>query len=269
MFIYKITNLLNGKIYIGYDTGSTLDNNRWNYHLRQYKLDKTKVLYAAMRKYTPDKFKYEIIDDADCIIELCQKEIYYIAAFKSNDVATGYNRTKGGDGGDTFSCRSSKSQQVTRDKISNSNKLRWANIDRDERKELTRHMNLRKWADTTPEDKKKKTAHLHTDIINRKKSEALKEFYNNNPEVAKDKGIAIKQWQDENKDTVVKQNKINSAKAADVNRKKIRVIDPEGNETVYNSKKDFIAEHGHIIARIITKTKAGKKHNGWQGWEIE
>ena len=77
--IYKITNLINHKIYIG----QTIEyEERIRHHkqtaFRENSKEKDRPLYRAIRKYGLDNFKFEIIDKADSIEELNEKEIYYI-----------------------------------------------------------------------------------------------------------------------------------------------------------------------------------------------
>jgi hypothetical protein len=88
MFIYKTTNLINGKIYIGKYQGK----------LRNY-LGSGKILRRSMKKYGKENFVKEIIEDG---IEdkklLCEREIYWINFYNSRDPKIGYNLTKGGEG---------------------------------------------------------------------------------------------------------------------------------------------------------------------------
>ena len=87
MEIYKTTNLLNGKIYIG-----KTKKNKLSY------LGSGIVLSMAIKKYGKEHFKKEIIDTAKTYKELNNKEKYWIAFYKSCDRNVGYNRSKGGDG---------------------------------------------------------------------------------------------------------------------------------------------------------------------------
>lgn len=89
-FIYKITNKVNGKVYIG-QTKYTIEA-RWKQH--QYKKDKTHF-HNAIRKYGVENFIVEQLEECE-ISELDSKEIYYIA--KYNSFKEGYNSTIGGDG---------------------------------------------------------------------------------------------------------------------------------------------------------------------------
>ena len=68
MIIYKITNLINGKVYIG-QTTRTLEE-RMNEHYRKSDI----VVDKAIQKYGRENFSTEVVDDADSIEELNEKE---------------------------------------------------------------------------------------------------------------------------------------------------------------------------------------------------
>ena len=100
--IYKITNLINNKIYIGQTTNV---KERFRHHkqapFRKGSRDYNKPLYRAIRKYGLDNFSFEIIDkSAKSIDELNDKEINYIKLFDSIiDSGHGYNLESGGNNG--------------------------------------------------------------------------------------------------------------------------------------------------------------------------
>lgn len=99
MIIYKATNKMNGKVYIG-KTSSTLNQRRWE-HYNRAKLGWKQYFYHVIRKYGEDSFLWEIIDEAKTDIELSEKEIYWINHFNScvfNNDCNGYNMTIGGEG---------------------------------------------------------------------------------------------------------------------------------------------------------------------------
>ena len=96
MIIYKITNLINNKVYIGLTT-TTLDY-RWARHVTESKNPQnTKHLYKAMRKYGIDSFNIEEIDRAETLDELGELERKYIKEYNSTDYKCGYNLTAGGE----------------------------------------------------------------------------------------------------------------------------------------------------------------------------
>lgn len=89
-FIYKITNKVNNKSYIG-QTRYTVEF-RWRQH--QHKKDNT-YFHNAIRKYGVENFIVEILEECD-YKDLDSKEIYYIAKYDTFN--NGYNMTFGGEG---------------------------------------------------------------------------------------------------------------------------------------------------------------------------
>ena len=94
-YIYKITNTINNKIYIG-QTRYTIQK-RWTEHCSVYnKLDYP--LYKAMRKYGQDNFIIEEIEQISDEL-LNEREIYWIDFYHSYaSLGYGYNVTLGGEG---------------------------------------------------------------------------------------------------------------------------------------------------------------------------
>ena len=94
-YIYKITNKINGKIYIG-KTNCTVEE-RWESHKRdsvKETLEK-RPLYSAIRKYGIKNFLVETIEE--CSLEdSSNREQYWIEFYGS--FKYGYNATIGGDG---------------------------------------------------------------------------------------------------------------------------------------------------------------------------
>lgn len=93
--IYKITNLINNKVYIGQSRNIQA---RFNAHKRRpfdiVDEDYEKVLYRAIRKYGLENFSFEVIEQ--CPIEkLNERENYWIKYFNSTNNAFGYNQTIG------------------------------------------------------------------------------------------------------------------------------------------------------------------------------
>lgn len=94
-YIYKITNKINEKIYIG----KTLQPIyiRFKEHCKDAFRDRNekRPLYAAMRKHGTESFEIELIEEIS-IDKLSEREMYWIE--KYNSYHNGYNATKGGDG---------------------------------------------------------------------------------------------------------------------------------------------------------------------------
>ena len=115
--IYKITNKINGKIYIG-QTHKSVES-RFEDHIKNAETEKQYYLSKAIRKYNKENFSIETIDYALTKTEINEKEIYWIKELKANNRLYGYNMTAGGEGGNTYLC---KTEEEIKQKISKNNK---------------------------------------------------------------------------------------------------------------------------------------------------
>lgn len=88
MVIYKTTNLINGKFYIGKD-----EKNNPEY------LGSGKILKLSIEKHGKHMFKKEIIESCASKEELNEREKYWIGELSATTY--GYNITEGGTGGRT------------------------------------------------------------------------------------------------------------------------------------------------------------------------
>jgi len=96
MIIYKVTCLVNNKIYIG-KTIYPLNKRKTN-HLSEARKKRNKsILHDAICRYGEDSFVWEVIDEVLFSESLIELEKYYIKKFKSR-VPNGYNITVGGEG---------------------------------------------------------------------------------------------------------------------------------------------------------------------------
>lgn len=103
-YIYKITNTVNNKVYIG-QTIRTIEE-RYQRHLSEARRHTNRPLYDSMNHYGYDKFKVEQLVEAPDE-RLNELEAFYIAEYNSTDPAIGYNLTTGGD-----SCRVCLSEET-------------------------------------------------------------------------------------------------------------------------------------------------------------
>lgn len=91
MIIYKITNLINNKIYVGKD----------KYNNPKY-FGSGCILKKSIKKYGIQNFKKETLEYCNTEEELNLKEKIWIKKLKSQNSDIGYNISSGGDGGDTL-----------------------------------------------------------------------------------------------------------------------------------------------------------------------
>ena len=92
-FIYKITNKLNNKSYIGKTENSV--EKRYKQHLSEFKKDRcrNRPLYRAMIKYGVENFDLETLEETE---NPSEREVFWISYYSS--FQKGYNATRGGDG---------------------------------------------------------------------------------------------------------------------------------------------------------------------------
>lgn len=114
-YIYKTTNLVNGKIYIGKKESSEFVPTYYGSGL---------LLQKALSKYGKENFKVELIERATSIADLNKKEQKWIAYYKLPDLTLGYNIAQGGDGGNLTKHYSNTQKKEIYTKISKSRKNR-------------------------------------------------------------------------------------------------------------------------------------------------
>ena len=89
-YIYKITNTINGKYYIGKSTFSTYRDNSY--------YGSGQAIKKAIRKYGKDVFIKEILDTCETEEEAYEKEKEWISKTLAFESSHGYNLTPGGKG---------------------------------------------------------------------------------------------------------------------------------------------------------------------------
>ena len=110
MIIYRITNTINNKFYIGQTIFPLII--RWRRHKSSKRYD---YLHNSIRKYGPDAFSTEIIEDNICDIDILnEREAYWISFYNTTNPLIGYNARSGGE--------NSIPNEVTRKKLSAASK---------------------------------------------------------------------------------------------------------------------------------------------------
>ena len=87
--VYKITNLINNKVYIG------ITKRNPKVRLNEHFSNKNDLLYKAKEKYGKENFSLEIIEKDISKDDIDAKERYYIELYNSL-VPQGYNLSNGG-----------------------------------------------------------------------------------------------------------------------------------------------------------------------------
>ena len=116
MWIYKITNIQNNKVYIGQTIRPIKD--RFHRHINDAMNNILDTHFArAIRKYGKDSFVIEEIDKANSQNELNEKEQYWIRYY--NSVNEGYNETDAISkcGGNTYLSKTEEEMETIKNKI--------------------------------------------------------------------------------------------------------------------------------------------------------
>ena len=124
-YIYKYTNKINGKVYIGQTNNL---QKRFNGHKSEAFNPKSKgynlPFHCAIRKYGIKNFIYEVleeIEDGESQDFINDREIFFIDFYHSLTTENGYNLTMGGDGCPkpplTYEEKLSRSKLFTSDEI--------------------------------------------------------------------------------------------------------------------------------------------------------
>ena len=140
MYIYKITNKVNSKVYIGQSVRPV--EKRFNRHMNDAIKNKLDTHFArAIRKYGKDNFICEVIDTAINQNDLTLKEQYWIQYYDS--VNFGYNETDAISkcGGNTYASKTKEellgiSEKIRKSKMGklnpNSKSIKCYNIETDD-----------------------------------------------------------------------------------------------------------------------------------------
>ena len=103
-YIYKTTNLFNGKIYVGQHRAKKFNPNYYGSGVR---------FSNVFEKYGKDSFTCEVLEWCETEDELNEKEIYWISKLNSTDKSIGYNLMSGG-----YKIRGIEHSEETKEKIS-------------------------------------------------------------------------------------------------------------------------------------------------------
>ena len=170
MVIYKTTNLLNGKIYIGQDSKNDPD-----YFGSGLKLDR------AIKKHGKDNFKKEILEVCENREQLNLREIYWIRELNSLNPKIGYNLTEGGTGGNIYKCLTEEKKRLGLEKRKTTLQKRT-----EEEKQKTKKLKSQRmkeiWKNPKHKEKIREMMEGRDIWWNEKISKSLKEFYQNNPQ---------------------------------------------------------------------------------------
>lgn len=97
--LYMITNLVNGKKYVGFTSEGYLK--RFNNHIKETRLGGNRLLCKAIRKYGKKNFQITLLEVVDLHEKAIKREkelISFHNTFAGDEGSWGYNTTRGGEG---------------------------------------------------------------------------------------------------------------------------------------------------------------------------
>ena len=108
-YIYRITNKLDGRIYIGLRSLPKEDPNYWGSGVH---------IQRAIKKYGLENFSRDILEWCETREQLNEREVYWIKRLDARNPAVGYNIVAGGTGGNTYQYLSEEQMDEIRPKLS-------------------------------------------------------------------------------------------------------------------------------------------------------
>lgn len=169
-YIYKTTNIVNGRVYIGKHCSEEYDNKYYG---------SGTILCKAIEKYGLTNFTNEIICTANTIEELNQLEKRYIRYYKEKYGRKCYNIASGGDGGNVLLYANQEKIDKFIEKMTVINKERCAST---EFREKISKATAKRMQEPKERQKLKESVAKtwESPIIREKQSQRLKEFYKKN-----------------------------------------------------------------------------------------
>ena len=214
--IYKVTNKINGKVYIGQSVDI---GRRWCEHMNA----KDDIYFhKAIQKYGVENFEWEVIEQCKKK-DLDEREIYWIEYYDSFN--KGYNCTKGGDGNSGEG---------------NPNWKGGVSSDEDYYRQYSKQ-----WYETNKE-KRKEYDKQYREANKEKRREYNKQYYEGNKGQAKQQ---MKEYYEKNKEQIKQQvkkyyetNKEKKKEYYEVNKEKRKEKVKEYNKQYYEAHKEELKE---------------------------
>ncbi len=253
MIVYKITNIINNKVYIG-QTIMTLEE-RFYFHCNPSK-DNKMLICRSIKKYGKDNFIKEIIEYCETLEQSNIREEYWVNYYDARNKKIGYNiRPGGGNSLKTEEFRKRISEGIKNSEKAK-NKVIW-------NKGLTAENNvvLKEVADRRRYKKRSLVTKKLMSIA--KKGKTYEEIYGVNADIMKEKRkniIVTDSFKD-------KMSDISTQRQA----RTVLQIDLQTNQVVkeFNSVRDAllyfnVKRNGGQIASVINKRTKSFKGFGWR-----
>jgi len=254
MFIYKITVIPTGQVYIGLDTKPVYKKARWKAHCKKSaEVEPRYKIHKAMKEYGIENCSYEVVESGfQTVGKLALAEIENIQ--KCNSYRNGLNSSLGGDGLGKNDLVDLSYEEILQ--IKNALGDHW------------REWNRKKWSDTTPEQRKQMIKNAFLPEVNARRADSLKEYYKSCPEAIESRREKMRISRNQNKEVRDQQAKEAGLKGAAKMSKSILVEFPDGTRVTYKSKSEMQRQTKLWATTLLRKTSQGKTSNGHRAWEL-
>ena len=131
--IYRITNSVNGKIYVGQTVQDR--ETRFSQHISYALRGGKEPLARAIRKHGKENFVLEVLEEVPRS-QLDAREVHFIAALDARNPQVGYNVCVGGGGmgeGPDHPCYGREVGEEERHRLSEAHSLRWSKMSAEDR----------------------------------------------------------------------------------------------------------------------------------------
>jgi len=267
--IYKTTNKINGKIYIG-QTVQFLDL-RISAHMSEALFKKDNMYFhKAIRKYGKENFEWKIIAECSSLEELNKTEIEMIK--KYNTFENGYNLTMGGEGSIGF--KPSKEARRKRSEAMKGEKNHMYGKHRTEetKKKIRKTFELNKtvvgknnpwYGKHHSEETKKKQSEARMGTHPSEKTRIKMSISHENKKHTEETKEKMSKWHKDKKLLKETKNKIAKARS-----KKYKIISPEGNIFIVHGLRKFCRNYKKeelnydCMAKVAQEKQ--KQHKGYK-----
>lgn len=233
-YIYKTTNMCNGKYYIGKHKAEDYDE--------KY-IGSGKALKTAIEKYGKDNFVNEVIDVAYDKNELNRKERYWIEKLEAKKL--GYNLSDGGDGGNYSGWKQSNFQKQ---KASITHKGKRITEKQIEKYRIT-------MANKSIEEKEKIKQNKHNSHVGKSHTEEQKKKCSETLKTKFERG-EIKSWRKGNPPwNKGKKLTENQLKNHNTGAGKIHITDGIQNKMIYPAELEYYEKLGYTKGRTLKRRK--------------
>ena len=246
MFIYKIT--VNGKCYIGLDTGPEYKKSRWKAHCKEAMGEPKYTIHKVMKDAGIDNCIYEVIASGFSTIgKLAMAEIRYIKEF--NTYKTGLNSTPGGDGLGGHDLTKFSADEL--EKIKEALGEHWTEY------------NKKKWCGKTEEEKLQMMSHLYTREVIESRIITQKAYYDNVEGAREKHSAGLTRWAKENPEKKRENSAKNGLIGAEKTSKHVILEKEDGTILRFKSRSEMQRETGQWFSTLIDKSSKGLYHNGY------